>query len=91
MGAGEIKAAKTEFFTLAVSFHCEHFSLNQTRVLRSLVPHTSTTRPAGTNCISGVSSMETAALHFTSMHLTNHKITLIYVFLAFELKKQQKK
>jgi len=36
MGVGEIEAAKTEFFTLTVSFHYEHFSLNQTRVLKSM-------------------------------------------------------
>jgi len=33
MGAEEIEAAKTEFFKVSV-FHCKHFGLNQTHVLK---------------------------------------------------------
>lgn len=40
----------------------------------------------------GISAMQICGLHFTSSRrLTNHRISLIYVFLVFQLKKKKKK
>lgn len=38
----------------------------------------------------GISAMQICGLHFTSSRrLTNHRISLIYVFLVFQLKKKK--
>lgn len=40
----------------------------------------------------GISAMQICGLHFTSpRHLTNHRLSLIHVFLVFQLKKKKKK